>query len=269
MKFAAAITLYNPTFNQIRLCKEYEASFDKIFILDNSEMMDYSLKEVFEKNKFCYIKMDGNEGLPKAFNVVLPLVINEGFDYICTLDQDSIFSHSNIEIMKEFIKKNTNPQFNFNKVAIFAPTIDYGKGLKQTEGFEYRKRVITSGAFLNVEILKKHKIKYDEKYFIDKFEIDLCQQIINLNYKIVVFFESVLVQHLGDGDVNKHSSHNALRHYYLFRNRFYFNNKYGINVLQTLRHCFDIIAFEHNKFSKLMQLFPATLDYITGRMGKR
>lgn len=38
------------------------------------------------------------------------------------------------------------------------------------------------------------------EYFIDKFEIDLCQQIIQSKKDIVVYYGSVLAQHLGDSD---------------------------------------------------------------------
>lgn len=275
MKYAAAITLYNPTSEQIAHCKEYAESFQRVFILDNSEEENILIQRSFEASCFTYIKMNGNEGLPNAFNRVLDLKQLNTFDYLCTLDQDSIFSFHDISRMKAFIEQS-NKNKEFSKVAIYAPVIDYGNGIKYTNGYEYRNKVITSGSFLKVKELKKHNIRYDENYFIDKFEIDLCQQLLTYGYQIVVCFESVLKQQLGDSNNTKHSSHNSLRHYYLFRNRLYFNHKYygkakrySLNTLQTVRHVVSILLYEKEPVEKIAQLFPAIKDYCLGRMGKR
>lgn len=275
MNYAAAITLYNPTTEQISHCKEYAESFQRVFILDNSEEEDIVIQRSFESDCFTYIKMNGNEGLPNAFNRVLDSKELSAFDYLCTLDQDSIFSFHDIARMKSFIEQSYGST-EFSKVAIYAPVIDYGNGIKCTSGYEYRKKVITSGSFLKVKEIQKHNIRYDENYFIDKFEIDLCQQLLSNGYQIVVCFESVLKQQLGDGDSTKHSSHNALRHYYLFRNRLYFNHKhysrvkcYSFNILQTARHVVSILLYEKEPVEKIAQLFPAIKDYCLGKMGKR
>lgn len=273
MKFAAAITLYNPTKVQLKHCLEYIDSFDQVYIMDNSENIDLSMEDFFKSPGFKYIKMNGNEGLSKAFNMVLEEESINSIEYLCTLDQDSVFSAEDIGCMKQFI--GTLSKQN-NKVGIVAPVIDYGWGVIKTVGFEKRERVITSGSFLNLNVIRKNNIRYDEKYFIDKFEIDFCRQLRLKGYDIIVYFGAKLIQQLGEAGSKKHSSHSALRHYYLFRNRFYFNHKfykwskrYLLNFLQTGRHCCSIILYESNKCEKIKELFVASADYIKGKMGKR
>lgn len=279
MRFAAAITLYNPSDGQISNCCSYMNSFDIIFILDNSEQIDDRIEHTFKDAPYVYIKMDGNEGLPKAFNKVLDSEIIEQFDYLCTLDQDSVFSSSDIDNMKLFIEEcnlGKIAALDNNIVSIYAPIIDYDNRLVNEDGFEERKRVITSGSFINLSIIRTHKLRYDNNYFIDKFEIDLCQKMINLGYKIIVNHNSILKQSLGDGKKGTKSAHSALRHYYLFRNRLYFNHKYfGIvkrnflNILQTGRHCMQILIYEDDKKHKMLQLPVAVKDYLKGNMGKK
>lgn len=279
MKYAAAITLYNPTIEEIDHCQLYAEAFDIVYLLDNSEVSSKKTRESFMDEKFVYIKMNGNEGLPKAFNTVLNRKDLLNYDFLCTLDQDSIFNNEEIEKLKSFISDvyfERIKDLSYNRVAIFAPIVDYGRGISRSEGYEKRKKVITSGTFLNLKLIENNSFKYDEDYFIDKFEIDLCQQILLANKDIVVYRGSILIQHLGDTENSKHSSHSPLRHYYLFRNRFYFNNKfykwpkrYILNTLQTLRHCYSIISYEPNKMKKLKQLPIAIRDYRKNNMGKR
>ena len=118
-------------------------------------------------------------------------------------------------------------------------------------------------------------MKYDNKYFIDKFEIDLCQQMTTRGIEVLMYHGSVLYQNLGERNGHRHPNHSALRHYYLFRNRFYFNRKWFTNikcivldVLQTLKHIGLILLFEDEKMYKIQFLKKAIKDYKKGNMGK-
>lgn len=146
MNFAAAITLYNPTMDQIARCKEYAHSFERVYILDNSEKEDESVKSTFELDCFTYIKMNGNEGLPKAFNCVLDSDLVNSFDYLCTLDQDSIYSFTEIAGMKSFIKHNCRNN-EFSRVVIYAPVIDYGRGVKKIVDMNLKKKLLLQDLF--------------------------------------------------------------------------------------------------------------------------
>ena len=272
--FEAAITLYNPTDEQIQRAISYSQTFDYVILLDNSdEYFDNNTLIIDMLNERCkYIRMSGNEGLSVAFNKALETPEVEKCDYLCTLDQDSIFEQSQIRNLMNFI---SNTYINLDEVGIFAPIIDYGKGQKKSENFEERKRVITSGSFVSLRNVKKFNIIYDIKYFIDKFEIDFCQQLLDKKLKIIVYHGAVLKQRLGDEGNFGHSCHSVLRHYYLFRNRFYFNHKffpiykrYLLNILQTARHCVFILLYEPQKVMKVKMLKLASQDYLNGKMGK-
>lgn len=278
LKFAVGITLYNPTTEIIERINGYLSDFDKVLVFDNSDVRDdeynFLLTKLYKGSHLIYIDEKVNKGLPYAYNRMITDEHIVGYDYFCTLDQDSTFKHSDILSIKDYITKNY--LILKDRVAEIAPYIDYGYGKHIYKNLiEEKKWVITSGTFINLHLFISRNFSYDENYFIDKFEIDLCKQFTQAGYIIQMYHRAVLHQRLGEDSGHKHPNHSSLRHYYLFRNRFYFNNKYYslpkrsvLNLLQTLRHLFRIILYENNKFSKTLQLFFAIKDYTCGALGK-
>lgn len=277
LRFCAGITLYNPSEENIRNIYEYKSSFEKIFIYNNSEKI-VNIKILEQSEKFIIISENKNDGLPKAYNKILKICQEENIDFLCTLDQDSFFSTDDISAIKKLIENNFMEWRK--KVAIIAPYIEYKKSYekkreKRISEINEKKWVITSGSFLNIKLLKEYELNYDENYFIDKFEIDLCKKIILKKLKIYMYLKSVLYQELGEKNSKNKINHNPLRHYYLFRNRFYFNNKfytfpkkYFLNIAQTLRHIFMIIFNEDDKLKKLKMFVKAYKDYKKNKMGE-
>ena len=275
MKFAAGITLYNPDEARVQHALEYSGSFDLVFLFNNSEpgykvpLLDNP--GVLPEN---YIILTENEncGLPYAFNRIINDDRCETMDFLCTLDQDSVFEHADISQLKKYIET-----CGFvDSIGVIAPYVDYGFGSHINSNTAEAKRwVIASGSFINLNVIRKEKMGYDNKYFIDKFEIDLCRQMTTKNYAVLMYHGSVLHQSLGESSGHHHPNHSPLRHYYLFRNRFYFNNKwnYGIkgaalSLAQTIKHEMLIALYENNKIAKMKMLLPAIRDYKNESMGK-
>lgn len=270
MRFTAGVTLYNPTEEQLARIVELQNSFDKIFLFDNSEP-EYSKPLYPQSEKIVLLTENENKGLPYAFNTIIAHC--HEYDFLCTLDQDSTFKQADILRIRSYIEELKNLEM----IGIVAPYIDYGYNEhKNSVQVEKKNWVITSGAFVNLNIIRKEGFRYDENYFIDKFEIDLCRQMTTKGYDILMYYPSVLNQKLGETHGKVRSNHNALRHYYLFRNRFYFNNKwfYGpkkwlLNIAQTTKHLFIILKNENEKIRKLKVFVEAFLDFRKGRMGKK
>lgn len=271
MLFAAGITLYNPSEKQIENALGYSDYFDRIFLFDNSDDGICRKGKMDAIDKVVYLDGNGNNGLPYAFNRILEKCV--GYDFLCTLDQDSLFSGPDIEHIKKYIEN----KIDIKKCGIISPYVDYGiRTYTLSESIESKKWVITSGSFVNLNIIRKEELSYDENYFIDKFEIDLCEQLKNRNYRIVMYHGSTLHQELGESNGHTHTNHSPLRHYYLFRNRFYFNKKwymgikrYFLNIAQTTRHVLLIILYEENKINKISQLKEAYLDFKKSKFGKK
>ena len=281
IKIAAGITLYNPQAKTIDHINEYLNSFDMVLVFDNSDKRGNEHNKLIDKftndRRLIYIDGKGNCGLPFAYNRMMSEEKIADFDYMCTLDQDSIFSHEDITIIRKYIEERYIAIRN--NVAVIAPYIDYGRKIdrehKREKRIEDRGRVITSGAFVNLYLYHSGNFSYDENYFIDKFEIDLCKQFTNAGYKILMYHASILHQRLGEESGHDHPNHSPLRHYYLFRNRFYYNKKFYkfpvrvcLNIMQTLKHLALIVMYENNKTKKVFQLKNAIFDYKCKCYGK-
>mgnify|MGYP000373584331 CR=1 FL=1 len=281
LKFVAGITLYNPDLNIVEHINGYLDSFDAVVVFDNSDKRNIEYNRIicqFRKDvRLIYIDGKGNMGLPYAYNRMMEDERIADFDYMCTLDQDSIFLHEDIVSMKNYIE-NQLPDFG-ERVAVIGPYIDYGNRRDDKHitkrHVEEKKWLITSGAFVNLHLYHNGGFSYDENYFIDKFEIDLCKQFTNAGYRVLMYHASVLHQRLGEDNGHSHPNHSSLRHYYLFRNRFYFNKKFYsipkrwiLNILQTARHVLLIALYEDDRILKVSELWKAAKHYRNKNFGK-
>lgn len=272
MKYAVALTLYNPTVENIDNLKNYINNFDEIFIYDNSNDNKEYKEFIPNNDKVHYFFNGKNDGLPHAFNEVLNSSYLNDCHFLCTMDQDSYFQSSDIRKIKIFIEKNT-----YKEVAIYAPYILYNdKSIVPKQKVIYKEWVICSGSFINLEIIRKHEVRYDEHYFIDRFEVDFCKQLRLLDYKIIVYTNSIMRQELGSDSGYRHPNHSPLRHYYLFRNRLYFNYKYYsrtksfyLSLLQTIKHILLVLIFEEDKGMKLKACLYGFNDYRNKKFNKR
>lgn len=272
MRFILGIVLYYPDLDILDKIKGYSEVFNKIIAFDNSEKNHGIQLEIDKLNlvNVMYISRNNNYGLSYAYNFLLEK--SQDYDYLCILDQDSIFEINDILKMKQLIET-----CNLNKPAIIAPIIDYGyKKILRDNIIEKCRYVISSGSFINIKSFKDNDIRFDENYFIDRVDVDICQQCLRNGLKIYKYHNSVLHQKLGDEIKFRHSSHNKLRHYYIMRNRLYYNYKYNnknkalvLSLLQTLKQVFLIVLFENDKLNKLKMLKTAINDFFNNNMGKK
>jgi rhamnosyltransferase len=267
VKFCCGVTLYNPSSDEIHNILKYSDSFDCVYVYDNTKTMNLNQKYFDKKNSFVYLSNGFNDGLPVAYNIMCKKAIDDGFDFIALVDQDSLFLKKDIQIIKNGINNN-----DFKDIAIFAPTVVYVKSeTKNFFRYSYDTKlkevswVISSGSFLKLSIYKK-TFGFDEYYFIDRVDFDYCMTLKKQNYRILKFGNAYIYHRLGD---NGSRTHNPLRHYYIFRNRMYYFLKKNRNApfnylflfIKSLSHIARIIVFENNKFSKFKMLCIAIQDY--------
>ena len=266
-KYAVGVVLYNPDQNALERVIEYKKIFDKVYIYDNSKEAPYKL--LFSENdRIVYFSTGANDGLSVAYNWFLDIARAENIDYLCTMDQDSVYSSEEIEPLKKYIEEN-----DMANVGIVAPLVIWQGNqtkVQRSEKIEEKNFVISSGSFINIE--ETLEISFDINYFIDRLDKDFCQELIGKRKRILQLHFSVLYQHLGEGT---HAEHSAVRHYYMFRNRLYYNHKYHkktkrlfLNILQTCNQFKDIILYESSKSRKMRTIKYAVIDFRKNAMGK-
>ena len=268
-KYVAAVILYHPDKEVFARIDRYSKIFDKVIVYDNTENPEYHTEN---SDKITYLGRNKNDGLPYAYNKILKYIFdNYSFDYMCMLDQDSEYSNTAIKNIINFIENS-----KMKNVAIYGPAIKYRYHTPLTKNkFDIVSWVITSGCFVNLKIIKDNGLSFDENYFIDRFEVDMCKQLTNLNYKIVQVNSSIIKKELGEDSGHRHPNHSPIRHYYLARNRLYFNKKYYgflkrwlLNILQSGRHIVLIALYENNKASKIKHCLKGWNDYSKSKFKK-
>ena len=262
MKIAGCIIIYGKEQIFLENIKSYEKELDKIYIYDNNETSNLK-KRIPQNNKFVYITEYENKGIAYALNYCANLARKDGYQWLLTMDQDSIFQ-SSIQPMIDIAKESDR------SVALIAPTYDLN------DFYEEEKLVaMTSGNLINLDI--HYKIGgFKEYFFIDLVDYEYCLNLRKENYDIVFCKDVILKHRLGNinskrifGKTVYYTNHNPQRRYYITRNRLILNDlykKYFPNFCKkelknSKREMVKVILFEKNKLEKIKMYIKAHKDY--------
>lgn len=261
---------------------------EKVIIVDNRSNQETIsiIKKLSENQNTISIFNKENLGIASALNIGIKRALDEGFQWILTMDNDSIATNDMIKDMLEHYS-------NFNKedkvVGIFPTYIDLGYNNQNSEEDDIRSNEykfvnaeITSGNLLKSDIFKKVGF-FDEKLFIDMVDYEFCFRIRSNGYKLVKVGSAILYHNLGNTKVKTIlgkkiycTHHNFVRRYYITRNRFYTWNKYKeFNFYEIkkdkkafLKELLKIIVLEDQKVKKIKMIFKGFKDYKNNIYGK-
>lgn len=285
-RYCGVVVWYNPDNDVISNISTYINHLEKLYIIDNSyEDNTMLVNKVIEKSKIEYISLGGNKGLAYALNEGCNKAIDDNFDYILTMDQDSYFESNAVSIMKEFINKS-NKHYSIvapNVKSVYIDEVENKKKIAYTVLNEEKNKeaiwVMTSGSMMYLKDFEEVG-KFDNELFIAHIDIDLGIALYNLDKKIIMLKDAIIYQTFGNSKPKKllwrvvHPSFaNPVRTYYLFRNQVYLLKKYGIksyNIINVKLYKFiiKIILFEDNKLEKVFMALKGMLDGVYGKMGE-
>lgn len=283
--FCVGVVFYYPTREQVDKIQEYLKLVNKVYIYDNSEdNKENFVNKVHDIKEFDYTFHNRNDGISKALNSLCTKARADGYDYILILDQDSIFDLNNISILFDAVSKNTG-----KNIGVFSPKSKPIKSIEETKkesvyiagshNISEISWTITSGSVIDLNVFIDVG-GFDENLFIDKVDYDYCMTLKKQGYKTVVIQDAFLFQFLGEpsGGIFNFFQHNYIRHYYLFRNRFYIVDKYKESYQgykktlflfsSIIRHILIILLFETDKYKKLAAINLAFKDYKNNKMGR-
>lgn len=276
MKLAGVVVWYNPTNKDIKNIETYIDDVEKLYIVDNTEGKDNKDK-VPKSKKIEYIFQNENMGIAKALNIACQKAINEKFQFILTMDQDSSFCNDDLKKMKSIASKQ-----DLTKIGIISPWHKTKLKIeKPKDSIDYPLDVMTSGNILNLDIYKKLK-GFKEFLFIDGVDIEYCLNLKKNGYR-VMRINTIEMQHdLGDIFYRKFfnkefmcDNHNYLRIYYMTRNYRYIKSKYRdiapefCDILVKIKGLiFKIIFYEDDKYRKLRSIILGIIDYKKQKYGK-
>lgn len=188
-KIAVGIVLYQPDITRLEQCiVNLEKQVDKIYVFDNSEK-----ETTLNDERIVYMTEGENRGISYALNRIMEKAKIDGFDWVVTMDQDSIVPDGMIEGFKKCIASHPD-------VGIICPqVIDKRRVYSVAEKNKEEVCIdfcITSASCTSIKAWEKCG-KFDEWLFIDLVDNEFCKRIRLSGYKILRLNEWVLDQEFG------------------------------------------------------------------------
>ena len=210
---------------------------DYVVIVDNgsNEKSINILKEI-AKVDLKIIYNSRNMGIACALNQGVKYAKDNKFDWVITLDQDSLATEDIIENMLNVYKSLDEDQ-KTRVVSLVPEHIEekfYTKKRDTSNPLKFEETLadVTSGNLVKTSLFDKVGY-FDEKLFIDYVDHEFCLRICKNGYKILKVDNSILLHNLGDYQFKKifsrkiyYTNHSFTRRYYITRNRLYVWNLY-------------------------------------------
>lgn len=181
-RVAAGIVSFNPAID--RLKDNIDAilnQVDHVYIFDNASKNSKKLRELVSSNDRISLHLSPkNEGLSYALNNLMNMAIKEGYEWMISMDQDSVLQDDTVEQFSQYT--------DIQNVAIICPYVIDSR--RKYMKYEYESEIeevemcITSGSMTKLSIWKELG-GFDEFLFIDLIDNDYCKNVILHKYKIL------------------------------------------------------------------------------------
>lgn len=268
MGYVAGIVLFNPDI--VRLKENIDAinsQVETIILVDNGSENENEITSFLESYKsLIYIRNNENVGIAKALNQIINKADALSYEWVLTLDQDTVCNSGIIEAYKSVIQKEKNLGMVSSKYADRNAQIDFNDNV-EIQDIDF---CITSAAFTNIQAVKSVG-GFDEKMFIDMVDYDICYALKRNGYRIVRVNYLGFLHEVGRSEerslLGKKTivfNHSYMRKYYWVRNSIYLMRKYNLNKGHEYKRIFkrmlDTLFFEKQKFTKLKWMFKGIND---------
>ncbi len=266
--------LYNPDVDTfMRSLSSAAANVAHSYIVDNSESPSLSDDILSEYDNVTYIPNNENLGIAKALNQISRAALDDGFEFLLTLDQDSAFPSGMIgESLRVFNEDD--------KVAMIGPTVRFWPDFELGEGrpkIAEASSLITSGSVMRLTAWQTVG-GFKEYLFIDAVDWEICYNMRVHGFKLAILGGAVLEHNLGNGGSVRRfcgkefwvMNENYVRYYYSVRNYLEVARLYrkslpaeSRNVMGNLRRMiFGMLMWEHDKCRKTISSVRGLIDYL-------
>lgn len=281
MNIAATVILYHPDKSCVQNLLTLKKKFQKVYIVDNTENSSGSFEN--HKNVFqdvIYLHDGQNRGIAERLNQVCQLAKKDGYKWLLTMDQDSLFDDIMLTEYFQCIADFTEKE----KVSMFGVTFEKQNVKTGNCDAAPVNHLITSGSVVNLNLLNEIG-GFDENLFIDEVDYEYCLRSIAKGFKIIQFSNIFLKHNLGETTYHRsfktikktsRNLHSPVRIYYMTRNFLYVQKKYQdifpgeINDRKTilLNRLKNNILYNKNRFKVIGYILKGVIDYRKARMGK-
>lgn len=273
---AAGIVTYNPDMKRLRdNIYAVIGQVSSIVIIDNaSDNIGDILSLTDEVGNIQCIRNNINCGIAQALNMIFEKCMGEGYEWVLTLDQDSICPLNMIEEYKKSMDVN---------IAILCPKVidlNMRNEVHEDKNNFFVKRCITSGSLTNIKAWNAIN-GFDEKMFIDAVDFDFCDRLGKCGYRILQINSVKMMHEIGYTQKKKFlffhvlvRNHSAFRKYYIAKNIVYLDRKnecitYPVStILREIKLLFIVLFYEKDKVHKIKEIMRGMSDGFTEEIQK-
>jgi rhamnosyltransferase len=238
-KVASIVVSYNGSDRILKTVKALLDQVDYIIIVDNNSdpTTKLMLCEMEGEYKVKVIYNSLNTGVACALNQGISHARARGFEWVLTMDQDSIADGNMVRELFEGVKIFSGNE----KVVSFSPEIVYGSPVSTSvcnnnsqlkAKYEEKLVVITSGNLFKASVFESIGV-FNEELFIDSVDFDFCLRLKQSGFHIIRCSKAILYHSLGEkkefrffGLKIYYITHATNRKYYIVRNHIYLLKKY-------------------------------------------
>ena len=188
--FLSIIVVYNPKVDLLvkDICS-FIKNVDLLIIWQNSVLSDDVREYISSLGNIIFAGNGINQGIPTALNFALSYAIKNGYDYLLTMDQDSV-----LENFDNY--KNTVIKKNQEKTCIVGAYQTFLESKLSEDIFSEYKWVITSGTIFPIRLLNEIG-GFETSFFIDTVDIEVCIRARKYGYKCYICRTGKLIQKYG------------------------------------------------------------------------
>ncbi len=280
----AVIVTYHPDDGFPERLKLVEAEFPLVIVVDNGSrpMSVEMLRRLSESTHITLIENLNNLGIAAALNQGVKLASQEAFQWVVTLDQDTVL-HSNFltTLLDVYLKSDGGDVLVGSNFFDVHRMRKYVQCDRTKNIFQERKTLITSGTLVPLSLFEEIGL-FREDYFIDSVDHEFSLRARSYGYRMFISCCPLMDHSIGLGV--KHArrlsqslsfNHSPARKYFIARNaiataKAYFWREPVWSMRQILRLVSDfasILLFEREKLKKITAFMVGIAHGVTGKMG--
>ncbi len=290
MKVAAVIVTYHPSSQFASNIFRVLAQVQRVYIVDNGS--DPSCFEFLSSSsRVTIIFNHRNLGLGAAQNAGIKAAIEDGYEWILFLDQDSFLTPRFVRTMISYFQALEDDEKSL--IFILGPKIyDQGgdffyKYLQRSGRFLFKRIecdkkslkdiifVISSGSLMPAKVFRELGF-FREDFFIDYIDNEFCLRGVTRGFKIHVVCDALLIHRIGDRKLKrigvvelKPTFHSHLRRYTIYRNRvkvwrLYYRKMISYVIFDVMAMLYDLFRILCAEDDKRRKLFSAVRGFLHG-----
>ena len=183
MRIASGIITYNPNLSDVTTClKALCKQVERVIIVDNASKNVKDLQEVVSKYaNVTLVKNSQNIGFAKALTQVFEWAKSQGFNWVLTLNDDSVVPSNMISEYKKILENQGNlvnqKSAKNSKIAIVCSLLKNRLDGTILHSKCHEDECITSGSLTSVEAWAKIG-GFDEWLEIDGVDFDFSRRLV-------------------------------------------------------------------------------------------